>query len=608
MSYSKINFENKPSKKSPINAENLNHMEQGIFEAHVSIAELEIYKANSILSKISGEVITTTDSAKAKPKNIKLFGKGKQRQYEGNQLLNLPNVEEVVFNGVKLRCKDGAISINGTTTDTIHTGMVGIKQDKIQLSEGSYYISGSVENVVVIAHVVLSDGSMNFYNDRTFELDGTEQEVNIYVSVSKGVTLNTTIYPMFNSGTEKKSFEPYVGNQPSPNMNYPQKVECHGESGSVGGRVLNKNFLNITMTSQTISGVEFTVNDDKSISVNGIANGDIFCNVGTVNLCNNDEYIISGCPRGGYTNSVNYALFYNADVTSGNGWDTSYTSVFKPALNGVKNCSIYIKNGVELSNVIFYPMVRRKEFENSTYEPSKGEQPFTFQTPNGLRGIPLGQTIPDAIKNSPIHMSGVYWDGEQYHIADTKNENGKDVQRVFKTTIDGNSNIFDYGNPKTSSNIFGYGISGIVKNSLVLCNNMTCHEVWGGDFEGIWVGADDSISIRLTNDLTGITTEDSSEQKVAKVKELLTNNPIEIYYWKKDEPIITDTTEEEKTQLDALVMNYPNTTIVNDEGAYMEVEHVADTKKHIEQNYVSKAMHEEHENRIAELEKAIVNS
>lgn len=39
-----------------------------------------------------------------------------------------------------------------------------------------------------------------------------------------------------------------------------------------------------------------------------------------------------------------------------------------------------------------------------------------------------------------------------------------------------------------------------------------------------------------------------------------------------------------------------------------EVEYVCDTQKHIEQNYVSKEAHQEHENRIAELEKAIVNS
>lgn len=53
-------------------------------------------------------------------------------------------------------------------------------------------------------------------------------------------------------------------------------------------------------------------------------------------------------------------------------------------------------------------------------------------------------------------------------------------------------------------------------------------------------------------------------------------------------------------------MNYPSTTIMSK--AYVEVEYVADTKEHIKQNYVSKEAHLEHENRIAELEKAIVNS
>lgn len=349
----------------------------------------------------------------------------------------------------------------------------------------------------------------------------------------------------------------------TPSMDNEVAVESVGDSGSIGGKVLTSNFFDAktAFASQIEAGV-VTVNDDGSVVLHGTFN-------------NSNRNFNVTLPSGTFYLSESSNTLHHFFTGYDDLWIARES---KPTvLEQEKTAQCYINSGT-YDNVTIYPMISTTygaEFEPYT------EQPFTFQTPNGLRGIPLGQTIPDAIKNSSVHMSGVYHDGEQYWIGDTKNENGKDVQRVFKTTIDGNSNIWDYGNPKTLSNIFGLGVSGIVQNSLVLCNNMTCYEVWGGDFEGIWVGADDSVSFRLTNDLTGITTEDSSEQKVAKVKELLTNNPIEIYYWKKDEPIITDTTEEEKTQLDALVMNYPNTTIVNDEGAYMEVEYVADTQMYI---------------------------
>jgi len=47
-------------------------------------------------------------------------------------------------------------------------------------------------------------------------------------------------------------------------------------------------------------------------------------------------------------------------------------------------------------------------------------------------------------------------------------------------------------------------------------------------------------------------------------------------------------------------MNYPNTTVLNDAGAYMEVEYVADTK-----NYISN-LEKKHNNDIQQLKTAIV--
>lgn len=41
MSYTTIGWENKPSKKTPINATNLNHMDQGIADAHNEIEHLQ---------------------------------------------------------------------------------------------------------------------------------------------------------------------------------------------------------------------------------------------------------------------------------------------------------------------------------------------------------------------------------------------------------------------------------------------------------------------------------------------------------------------------------------------------------------------------------------
>ena len=54
-----------------------------------------------------------------------------------------------------------------------------------------------------------------------------------------------------------------------------------------------------------------------------------------------------------------------------------------------------------------------------------------------MKGNPLGATIPDFIKNSPIHMDGVYWDEkkQQYYVSDTKS--AVNVQRIGDYTFDG---------------------------------------------------------------------------------------------------------------------------------------------------------------------------
>jgi hypothetical protein len=74
------------------------------------------------------------------------------------------------------------------------------------------------------------------------------------------------------------------------------------------------------------------------------------------------------------------------------------------------------------------------------------------------------------------------------------------------------------------------------------------------------------------------------EQSIDSWKSKLAENPITVYAVLQ-EPIETDMSEEEMAQYNALMMNYPNTTILNDENAYTEVEYVADTKCYIDNKF-----------------------
>jgi hypothetical protein len=87
----------------------------------------------------------------------------------------------------------------------------------------------------------------------------------------------------------------------------------------------------------------------------------------------------------------------------------------------------------------------------------------------------------------------------------------------------------------------------------------------------------------------------------ADAKAFLNENPITFQYILAT-PIETDLTAEEIEAYRALTSNYPTTTILNDENAHMEAVLVADTKNHIEQNYVPKSEFLSVVNRVSALE------
>ena len=146
--------------------------------------------------------------------------------------------------------------------------------------------------------------------------------------------------------------------------------------------VEGKNLLQHTATSQTINGVTFTVNADGSVTCNTDENGATantrFYLVGVsgtdfTKLNINANAIITGCPPGGSTNT--YSLFilrrkddmepnkYNTWAETGNGFNLPYNETNKYVI------FINILMGTICNNLTFYPMIRKADIEDDTYEP-----------------------------------------------------------------------------------------------------------------------------------------------------------------------------------------------------------------------------------------------
>ena len=185
----------------------------------------------------------------------------------------------------------------------------------------------------------------------------------------------------------------------SPSPDYPSEIESVGtyfsfdeETGKYGIEVKNtgKNFLENIGVSNTSNGITFTVNDDKTILVDG--NND-----GTANssfIINNyslkaGTYILNGCPSGGSSTT------YRLAIQKTSGWsvlalDTGSGSkqfTIDEATN--IQVAIFIQKGQTISNLLFKPMIRLSSIIDDTYEPYQSASSL-FVLDQPLRSLPNG--------------------------------------------------------------------------------------------------------------------------------------------------------------------------------------------------------------------------
>ena len=335
------------AKSSETNAKVSEEKAQAVFESlpeDYSTLSKEFYEV-AIKQKASGEEIHVTDSANAKVREFALFGKAKQETTSGNQLLDMSNAKGGTHAGITAVVNpNGSYAISGTATSNISNiwlkGGYGANLETLfTLPPDIYYVSG-VTLFNGTSYISPSNGDGKFTLTQETNITGVRCKLLV-----NGTTYNETIYPMLNKGTEPLPWEPYTGSQPSPNPDYPQDVEVSGES---------YNLLKNTATSQTINGVTFTVNEDKSVTVKGTATAITYFNVGKKDFGNDALNTWDSPTRNGYTIS--------ADVVS-------KSDTYGMAYNWQnKEVNIVVRNGITIDET-FYPMIRKASVKNDRYMP-----------------------------------------------------------------------------------------------------------------------------------------------------------------------------------------------------------------------------------------------
>ena len=292
---------------------------------------------------------------------------------EGKNLL--PNtVTSRTMNGVTFTVNaDGSVTCNGTANGG--TALFWIPD--ITLPAGQYSINGCPvgggENTTY--KILILANNERLINDKgsgaNFTLTKTST-VSVRIAIYDGYTCNNlTFYPMIRKADiEDDTYEPYHAPVTTP-IYLPEPIKMVGDEAEYIDYAeqkqhrVRKNLLQNTATSQTKNGVTFTVNSDGSVTCNGTTTNTIYFAVKANVTLESGTYVLTGCPLGGdqntfklYAQTTGGAIFY---VDEGNGAIINYKSKI--------TILITILSGYTCNNLTFYPMIRKADIEDDTYEP-----------------------------------------------------------------------------------------------------------------------------------------------------------------------------------------------------------------------------------------------
>ena len=531
-------------------------------------------KAPAIVETASGEMLNVTDSSDLGLKGLKVFGKGEQAKTTGAQLFQ-PKKENLTTNDglTGVINSDGSVTVTGTPTKRYAQAYF---ENVSSFPEGKYFISGGSHEVSTLTFqvdITRQDDTIEYLRNTAieFKADDKLRRVMIKYDSPDLQKTNYTIYPMLNVGETQAPYEPYAGNQPSPNPDYPQEIKIPGSDGSLEVRVFGAQLIAKTYASATINGITYTVNDDGSVTANGKATSNSFFLLSMLPKAN-DVFLSGGKSESisiVYTNMVNKGY---KDV--GNGIYIPNQFDYEKYPNS--RIQIQITEGTTVTNEIIRPMLNA----GSTalpWEPCK-LQPLTLSTPNGLPGI-------------PVDSGGNYTDekGQQWICDEADFERGKYIQRVIKKenpvfakngdyAVEG-SELYFCSIPEISETkemaLPGTGISTYMQyTNTVLNRNETGFYI---SYGGIWARIKDVGDLDAFN---------------AKLQDAV------FYFTYKGIPETeTDLLEKQLKAYRALHTNYPTTNVSTDSTpqAGLEMEYVADTKSYIDKKF-------------EELQKALVNT
>ena len=462
-----------------------------------------INSENSDLPKynVEGTDNTITDALDKQLFALSGDGKSEQETTTGKNLLPYPYSDTTkTENGITFTDNgDGTITVNGTATAGVFFKVFATQTNQEEIPGN--YISGSVTGCnIVVAHKqdteytslgISTNGSSSLINKETYATGYIE------LSILQGATLNNVIVKPMLTLEQDTSYEPYTGLKPSPSPDYPQEI--NSIEGSVEFDCRGKNLLNNILTSGTRNGITYTVNEDKSIILNGTAttitwlilNNSITFSAGTYTMSQGND-------------NNNVRMFCNAL----NGYTQNGVRTATLTEEKTSDVSVNIPEGTTVSNLTIYPMI--KESATLTeYEPYQSNQ-VTFN-----------------LNDEKLRSVG---DVKDELVVDLDTGDYYKVEKISEIILDGSIDFYQFSDVNKYGNILFVNYNAL-KDKRAPANYINYPNVISNYFketlENIWVG-----------NIVAIDVDDS--QIILVVPQTLATTSEELKAWLQQRNVVVD--------------------------------------------------------------------
>lgn len=344
-------------------------------------------------------------------------------------------------------------------------------------------------------------------------------------------------------------YEPYTGGKPSPSPEYPQEiVSIENPTVSVYG----KNLLDISAGLNDV----LVVDTDGVYTITKFDDYNRFSNKMPLLIPARTKFVFSYTgleSTGNYPVQLQVIFRDGTDTTAPSGRWIAYDKDIVAA-----RIYISIADDIGVYGRFKDPQVEIGNIQTA-YEPYVSSK--TLCITNTLPGI-------------PVSSGGNYTDenGQQWICDEVDLERGVYVQRIGRLTLTGEDN---WGAYTYVDRYFGFSVPELLDEQCSR-NPGFCNQ-----FINLDQRQDDTVWVGVTNKSLYVINREWYDKGLGAWKAHLDEHPLEIIYVRTN-PIETPLNAEEITAFKALRTNHPNTTILNDAGAWMSVKYNADTKAYVE--------------------------